>query len=152
MAVNVVRALRRTGLPPAVLFDIPVLVVLLVCWGTISVYWAHLLTGLLLTLLILVHLVDRRRKLGRLFARRPVSRPRNRMFWLIANLVFLIVATAMVASGLLRWANVPPQYAWHAASSYALLTVVGAHLIVEWRPLLARLRRHRAARRHRQLR
>jgi hypothetical protein len=123
-------------LPPAVVTDLPVLVALIAAWLTVAVFWAHLATGLLLIALIALHLYTRRRLPLRGAA------PRR---WLAYGL-FIVAATAMAATGLLRWAGMPPQYAWHGGIGYLVLGLVVVHLWSVRRALLARIRTHRRER------
>jgi hypothetical protein len=117
-------------LPPAVVTDVPVLGAMVLAWLTIAVFWAHLAAGLLLVALIAVHLRTRHR----LPWRGGASRRR------LAYGVFLVAATAMAASGLLRWAGIPPQYVWHGGISYAVLGLAVVHIWSVRRTLRARLR------------
>jgi hypothetical protein len=117
-------------LPPAVKTDLPVLVALIAAWLTVAVFWAHLATGLLLIALIALHLYTRRRW------------PRRRL----AYGLFIVAATAMAATGLLRWAGIPPQYVWHGGISYLVLGLVAVHLWSIRRALRARIRTHRRER------
>jgi hypothetical protein len=117
-------------LPPAVKTDLPVLVALIAAWLTVAVFWAHLATGLLLIALIALHLYTRRRL------------PRHRL----AYGLFIVAATAMAATGLLRWAGMPPQYVWHGGISYLVLGLVAVHLWSIRRALRARIRTHRRER------
>jgi MFS family permease len=117
-------------LPPAVKTDLPVLVALIAAWLTVALFWAHLATGLLLIALIALHLYTRRR------------RPRRRL----AYGLFIVAATAMAATGLLRWAGIPPQYVWHGGISYLVLGLVAVHLWSIRRALRARIRTHRRER------
>jgi hypothetical protein len=123
-------------LPPAVVTDVPVLGAMVLAWLTIAVLWAHLAAGLLLVVLIALHLLTRRRLPWR------GASPRRR----VAYGVFLVAATAMAASGLLRWAGLPPQYVWHGGISYAVLGLVVVHLWSIRRALRARFRAHRRER------
>lgn len=132
---------RLQRLPPAVVFDLPVLLILMICWATVAVALAHLITGLALIAMIMVHLASRRRRVGRLFRSSHAPVTARKVVLRIGYLLFLVVATAMAVSGLLRWAGVPPLYVQHAASSYALLTLVAVHLVMVRRPLRARLMR-----------
>lgn len=115
----------------ALLLDLPVLVLLLVCWGTVAAPLAHLVTGVALAAVVAAHLATRRTRL----VRKP--------FWYAA---LITGAVAMTGTGVLRWAGVPAQDAWHATSSYFLLTVVALHLVAERRVLRARLRLRRKTR------
>jgi quinol-cytochrome oxidoreductase complex cytochrome b subunit len=123
-------------LPPAVVTDLPVLVALVLAWLTVAVFWAHLATGLLLIALITLHLYTRRRL--------PLrgARPRRRL----AYGLFIVAAMAMAATGLLRWAEMPHEYAWHGGISYLVLGLVAVHLWSVRRALLARIRTHRRER------
>ncbi|MGV0743370.1 hypothetical protein [Mycolicibacterium sp. XJ870] len=108
----------RHWLPPAVATDLPVLAMLTLASLTVPVFWAHLATGLALIAVVAVHLSTR--------PRRPLRGLRaGRRF---AYAVFLVVATVTAATGLLRWAGVPPEYVWHGGISYLLLGLVVVHL------------------------
>lgn len=121
---------RTHRFPPARLTDLPVLVVLVLAWVTVPVFWAHLATGLMLIAIVAIHLCTRRRlPLHGV----PVWRR-------LAYGAFLVAATAVAATGLLRWAGVPPQYVWHGGISYLLLGLVAVHLWSVRRALRARLR------------
>jgi hypothetical protein len=93
---------------PAVVTDMPVLVLLMLAWVTVPVFWAHLLTGLALIVMIGIYLLTRRHLPLR------VGRPLRRL----AYASFLLAATAMAATGFMRWTGIPPQYAWHGGTSY----------------------------------
>ena len=123
-------------LRPAVVTDLPVLGVMVVAWATVALFWAHLAAGLLLVALVALHLYTR-----------------HHLPWHHAHLrrrlaygMFLVAVTAMTASGLLRWAGVPPQYAWHGGISYAVLGLVVVHVWSVRRALRARLRTRRRER------
>lgn len=115
---------------PAVATDIPVLALLVLAWLTVSAFWAHLITGLLLIALIGVHLLTRQRPPLRF------GRARRR----VAYAVFLAAAAAMTATGLLRWVGVPPQYLWHGGISYVVLGLASVHMWSVRRRLRARIR------------
>jgi len=123
-------------LPPAVVTDLPVLAALIAAWLTVAVFWAHLAIGLLLIAVIALHLYTRRwlpwRRAG----------PRRRL----AYGLFIVAATTMAATGLLRWAGTPPQYTWHGGVSYLVLALVAVHLWSVRRALLARIRTQRRER------
>jgi hypothetical protein len=121
--------LRR--LPPALATDTPVLAVLLLTWVTVAVFWAHLIAGLALIGVIGMHLCTRRRL--------PLRRVRMRRR--LAYVLFLVAATTMAVTGLLRWAGVPAQYVWHGGVSYLVLGLVVVHLWSVRRALRARIRR-----------
>jgi hypothetical protein len=114
-------------LPPAVVTDLPVLVALIAAWLTVSVFWAHLAAGLLFIALVALHLSTRRRL--------PLCGARR-----LAYGVFIVAATAMAATGLLRWAGMPHRYAWHGGISYLVLGLVAVHLWSIRRALRARIR------------
>lgn len=120
-------------LPPAVVTDVPVLGAMVLAWPTVSVFWAHLAAGLLLVALIALHLLTRHR----LPLRGSSSRRR------LAYGVFLVTATAMAASGLMRWARIPPQYVWHGGISYTVLGLMALHVWSIQRALRARVRRRK---------
>jgi hypothetical protein len=121
--------LRR--LPPALVTDMPVLAVLLLTWVTIAVFWAHLIAGLALIGVIGMHLRTRRGL--------PLRRVRMRRR--VAYVLFLVAATTMAVTGVLRWAGVPAQYLWHGGVSYLVLGLVVVHLWSVRRALRARIRR-----------
>lgn len=133
-------------LPPGVRTDLPVAAALVLCWLLLVVPWAHLVTGLVVIALVGVHLCSRWPQVRELL-RRP-RRPGSvwRWGWRFGHGLLLVVAAAMIASGLARWAGMPPQVAWHATSSYLLLLVVAVHLVLVRRPLRARLCRNRQSR------
>jgi hypothetical protein len=116
--------------PPAVLTDVPVLVLLMLSWATVPVFWAHVATGLTLIGLVGIHLLTRRRPPLRTGA---VSRR-------LAYVAFLLVATAMAATGLMRWAGMPPEYTWHGGISYLAIGLAAVHLWSVRRVLRTRLR------------
>ena len=137
---RVERGKRLRRLPPALVTDLPVLGLLVLCWLLVPIAWAHLATGLALAALIGVHLRTRPRPFARLFRRdRRAGSPRQ-LGWRLGYGVFVAAAIAMTVTGLLRWAGVPPQYVWHGGISYLLLTLVVVHLWSIRRPLRARLR------------
>jgi hypothetical protein len=115
---------------PAFATDIPVLALLIVAWVTVPLFWAHVATGLALIALIGVHLFTRPRLPLR------VGRVRRRL----AYATFLIAATAMAATGLLRWAGVPHDYVWHGGISYLVLGLASVHMWSVRRRLRARIR------------
>jgi hypothetical protein len=119
------------GLPPAFVTDVPVLAMMVLAWLTVPVFWAHLVTGLTLIALIGIHLLTRQRLPLR------VGRARRR----VAYAVFLATAAAMAATGLLRWAGVPPQYVWHGGISYLVLALASVHGWSVRRRLRGRIRR-----------
>jgi hypothetical protein len=108
---------------PAFTTDVPVLALLVAAWLTVPLFWAHVVTGLALIAVIGVHLLTRRRMPLRL-----------------AYATFLIAATAMAATGLLRWAGVPHDYVWHGGISYLVLGLVSVHMWSVRRRLRARIR------------
>jgi hypothetical protein len=115
---------------PAFTTDIPVLALLIVAWATVPVFWAHLVTGLTLIAVIGIHLLTRRVM--------PFcgGRPRRRL----AYAAFLLAASAMATTGLLRWAGIPPQYLWHGGISYLVLGLASVHAWSVRRRLQARIR------------
>ncbi len=117
-------------LPPAFVTDLPVLVVLVLAWVTVPVFWAHLAIGLALIAIVGMHLSTRRRL--------PMRGVRIRRR--LAYAVFLVAATAMAVTGLLRWAGVPREYVWHGGISYLVLGLAGVHLWSVRRALRARFR------------
>lgn len=127
-------------LPLALTTDLPVLVMLVVCWLLVPVGWAHLASGIALAALALFHLWTRRRKVARLF-RGSRSAGRRRWTRRIAYVLFLTSAFLMTASGLLRWAGVPPEHTAHAETSTLLTAGALIHLWSARRALRARLRR-----------
>ena len=130
--------LRR--LPLALVTDLPVLGLLVLCWLLVPIAWAHLATGLALAALVGVHLRTRPRPFGRLFRGDHPSGSARQLGRRLGYGVFLATAVAMTVTGLLRWAGAPPQYVWHGGISYLLLTLVVVHLWSIRRPLRARLR------------
>jgi hypothetical protein len=137
---------RRRALPPGLIFDLPVLVLLGACWLTVGLALAHLLTGLALVALIVVHLLTRRARVGRLWSWRRSHPPRStrrssrRLLRQAGYLLLLALAAGMTVSGLLRWAGVPREQAWHATSSYALMSAAFLHAWMVRRRLRARVR------------
>jgi hypothetical protein len=115
---------------PAFLTDIPVLALLIVAWVTVPVSWAHVLTGLALIAVIGIHLLTRRRVPMR------AGRPRRRL----AYVAFLLAASAMATTGLLRWVGIPAQYLWHGGISYLVLGLASVHVWSVRRRLRARIR------------
>jgi hypothetical protein len=111
--------------------DIPVLALLVLAWLTVPVFWAHLVTGLTLIALIGIHLLTRQR------LPLNVGRARRR----VAYAVFLAAAAAMTATGLMRWAGIPPEYVWHGGISYLVLGLASMHVWSVRRRLRARIRR-----------
>ena len=105
---------------------------LVLSWLTVPVFWAHLATGLSLIALIALHLSTRRRL--------PLHDGRQRRQ--LGYGLFLVAAAAMAATGLLRWAGVPPQYVWHGGLSYLVLGLVAVHLWAVRRALRARICAH----------
>lgn len=126
--------IRERRRPPALVTDLPVLAVLVACSATVAVFWAHVITGLVLIVLVGVHLSTRRRRLLR----------RRRARHQLPYGAFLVVATAAAATGLLRWAGVAPQHVWHGGLSYLVLGMATVHLWSIRRALRARLRQRRA--------
>jgi hypothetical protein len=136
---------RTSRLPPALVTDLPVLALLVICWLLVPVAWAHLTAGLILIGWIGVHLWTRRRRLGRLFWPNPPVLSARRVARRFGYGLFLAAVAAMTVTGLLRWAGVAPQYVWHGGVSYFLLSIVVVHLWSIRRPLRARLRSHGAS-------
>lgn len=132
----------RRRLPPALLYDIPVGVLVVVSWLLVGIAWAHTLAGLALIGMIVVHLATRRVALGRL-ARPPRGRRVRAVARRLGYGLFLVIAAAMVVTGLLRWVGVPSQDARHGIFSYSLLGVVAVHVWIVRRPLRARFRAER---------
>lgn len=120
--VGLVSTSRRPGL----WFDLPVALLLLVCWMTIPLALAHLLTGLALTAGLVVHLCTRRV----VFPRRAA----------LAVSVLLVAAALTVLTGLLRWAGLPKEVVFHAVPSYTLVALAIWHAVRRRRALRARLR------------
>jgi hypothetical protein len=119
--------------PPAVVTDVPVLVVTVLAWLTVALFWAHVAAGLVLVALVALHLHTRRRLPWR------GAPPRHQL----AYGMFIVAATAMAASGLLRLAGVPPQYVWHGGISYTVLGLMALHVWSIRRALRARVRRRK---------
>ncbi|SCK55931.1 hypothetical protein [Streptomyces sp. WMMB 322] len=127
-------------LPPALTTDIPVLVMLVACWMLVPVAWAHLATGFALVALILLHLWTRRGLVAGLFRGDRRTR-RGRWGRRLAYGLFLLAAILMTASGVMRWAGMPPEHTAHAATSTMLLAGALVHIWASRRALRARLRR-----------
>jgi hypothetical protein len=108
----------KRRIPLALVTDLPVLVLLVLAWATVAVFWAHVVTGLLLVAVIGIHLRTRPH-----LPLRPLRTTRDAGY-----AVFLVAATAMVGTGLLRWLGVPAQHVWHGGISYLVLGLVLAHL------------------------
>ena len=115
---------------PAFTTDIPVLALLIAAWLTVPVSLAHLLTGLALIAMIGMHLLTRRRVPMR------YGRVRRRLTYA----AFLLAATAMATTGLLRWAGIPPEHLWHGGISYLVLGLASVHIWSVRRRLRARIR------------
>jgi hypothetical protein len=115
---------------PALATDIPVLALLIVAWVTVPVFWAHVLTGLALIAVIGIHLLTRRRV--------PMRADRHRRR--LAYAAFLLAASAMATTGLLRWVGIPPEYLWHGGLSYLVLGLASVHVWSVRRRLRARIR------------
>jgi hypothetical protein len=144
-------AARARGLPLALTTDIPVLIMLVACWMLVPVAWAHLATGFALVALILLHLWTRRGRIAQLFRGDRRTR-RHRWGRRIAYVLFFLAAILMTASGVLRWAGLPPEHTAHAATSTLLLAGALAHIWSSRRALRARLRRTAPATANRQRR
>lgn len=116
------RALRSR---PVLLFDLPMLVLVIACWMTVAVWFAHVATGIALIVMAVAHLCTRKLTVGK----KPI-------WWV------LLVAggLAMSVTGVLRMVGVPPLYANHALGSYLFLTVVVVHLVFIRRILTGRIR------------
>jgi hypothetical protein len=106
------------------------LALLVVAWLTVPVSWAQLVTGLALIAVIGVHLFTRPRSPLR------AGRVRRRL----AYATFLIAATAMAMTGLLRWVGIPPQYLWQGGISYLVLALASVHMWSVRRRLCAWIR------------
>ncbi|MFC4494869.1 hypothetical protein ACFPA8_12060 [Streptomyces ovatisporus] len=131
---------RVRDLPPALTTDVPVLVMLVACWMLVPVAWAHLATGFALVALILLHLWTRRGRIAQLFRGDRRTR-RHRWSRRSAYVLFFLAAILMTASGVMRWAGLPPEHTAHAATSTLLLAGALAHIWASRRALRARLRR-----------
>lgn len=132
-------------LPPALVTDLPVLALLVICWLLVPVVWAHLTAGLALIGLIGVHLWTRRRRLGGLSRPNRPALSARRVARRFGYGLFLAAGAAMTVTGLLRWAGVAPQHVWHGGVSYFLLSMVVIHLWSIRHPLRARLRSDRTS-------
>jgi hypothetical protein len=139
MAVHI-RPRARRRYAPGLVTDLPVLVALVGCWLLVSVAWAHVAAGLALAGLIAGHLLTRRGLTARL-----LRRPRSvRQFGGAASTwALLAAAAAVLGTGLLRWAGVPPEATGHGGLGYVLLTAAVVHLWRVRRALRVRLRRRR---------
>lgn len=120
-------AVRRR---PGLWFDLPVALLLILCWMTIPLVVAHLVTGLLLTVVLVLHLCTRRT----LFPRRRTFRP------VVAAAILLAAAALTLLTGLLRWAGMPREVVFHAVPSYSLVAFAIWHVVRRRRALLARIR------------
>lgn len=120
---------------------LPATTLLVACWLLLSIAWTHLVTGVALAGLIGVHLRTRSSRVALLVRGDPRPGSARRTRRRLGYGLFLATAAAMTVTGLLHWADVPPQYLWHGGISYLLLTLVLVHLWSVRRPLLARLRR-----------
>jgi hypothetical protein len=127
---------EKRRIPPALVAELPVLVLLVLAWATVAVFWAHVVTGLLLIAVIGIHLRTRPH-----LPLRPLRTRRE-----AAYAVFLVAATAMAVTGLLRWLGVPAQHVWHGGISYLVLGLVIAHLWSVRHALRARIVRASAKR------
>ena len=116
---------RCRRLPPAVATDLPVLVVMLACWVSVPVTWAHLTTALGLIALVGAHLATRRRLPARVL-RQP--RSGGQLATLASAWTLLAAMAAVTVTGLLRWAGLPREAAWHGATGYLLLTAAVVHM------------------------
>lgn len=119
------RRVRRPGL----WFDLPVALLLIVCWMTIPVGAAHIATGLALTAAIGVHLSTRRA----VFPRGSLSRR-------IVVIVLVAAAAATLVTGVLRWVGLPRELVFHAVPGYLLVVAVLWHAVRRRRAVVARLR------------
>ncbi len=131
---------RRRRLAPALVTDMPVLLAFVGCWVLIPVGWAHLVTGIAMAGLVVVHLRTRRG-----LARRLLHRPRSvrRVAAQATSWLVVAAAAAVTVTGLLRWAGLPPEYTWHGGTGWALTGAVTVHLWLVRRPLWARSHRVR---------
>lgn len=135
--------LRHVRLAPALVTDLPVLLAFVGRWVLVPVGWAHVLIGMAMAGLVVVHL---RSRPG--LARRLLRRPRSvRRFTRQASSWLVVAAAAAVTvTGLLRWAGLPPEHTWHGGTGWALLAAVTVHLWLVRRPLWARLHHERRTR------
>jgi hypothetical protein len=129
---------------PAWATDLPLLLALLACGLLVAVPWAHIALGLAMAGLAVLHLRTRTR-LGRRMLRWPRSVRRlgeQTSAWLI-----VAAACAATATGLLRWAGLPPEDTWHGGSGLLLLGAAGVHVGLVRRRLRLRIRSPRTRRR-----
>lgn len=134
---------RRRRLAPALVTDLPVLVAFVGCWVLVPVGWAHVVTGIAMAGLVVVHLRTRR-GLPRRLLRRPW--PLRRFAAQASSWLVVAAAAAVTVTGLLRWAGLPPEHTWHGGTGWVLLGAATVHLWQMRRPLRARLHRGRMAR------
>lgn len=129
--------MRTPRLAPALVTDLPVLLALTASAVLLPVSWAHIAIGLAMAGLAVVHLRTRRG-----LVRRVLHRPRSlRRFAVQASSWLLVAATvAVIATGLLRWAGLPPERTWHGGTGWVLLSAVVVHLWLVRHRLRARLR------------
>ncbi|MFC5290088.1 hypothetical protein ACFPM7_23790 [Actinokineospora guangxiensis] len=117
---------------PALWFDLPVALLLIVCWMTIPVAAAHIATGLALIAAVAIHLLTRRAVFPRGSARRR-----------IAVAVLLAATAATLLTGVLRWIGLPREVVFHAVPGYLLVAAVLWHAARRRRAVVARLRPRR---------
>jgi hypothetical protein len=118
---------------PGLWFDLPVALLLVVCWMTIPVAVAHIATGLAMVAAIAVHLATRRAVLPR------GSGPRR-----LAIVVLLVATAATLLTGVLRWVGLPREVVFHAVPGYLLVVAALWHVVGRRRAVVARVRPRRA--------
>lgn len=137
MAVNPSVRRRRVR---ALLFELPVGVLLLASWFTVLLAPVHVGLGLVFAAFAVVHLAtrpDRAAALARAARRRGPARWR-----LSAVIVLAVMAAGVTVSGALQWAYPAsgPAKAAHVATSFLLIVFAARHIWLRRRVLTGRLR------------